>query len=144
MSFEVSSGAFKMPLLSHQTLWISPCPPLELSGSGFVMPRLTQGHHWLGKLFAELINHKGVAPSRGIYIGVLRGPGAYHCESSKWQKTTPSGARANVFSAFSQPEDRGFRLETTKLRWAKWTLRKWGRMEVFWYVPQDWMVFKEL
>ena len=39
-----------------------------------------------------------------------------HCQSSKLQKTAPSGAKAHVFSAFSQPEDRVFKMETGKLR----------------------------
>ena len=32
------------------------------------------------------------------------------------RQLAPSGTRANVFSAVSQPEDRGFRMETRKLR----------------------------
>ena len=40
----------------------------------------------------------------------------------------PSGASASVFSAVSQLEDSGFRLETRKLRRATWTLRKGGGM----------------
>ena len=40
------------------------------------------------------------------------------------RQLAPSGTRANVFSAVSQPEDRGFRMETRKLRRAMWTLRK--------------------
>ena len=48
------------------------------------------------------------------------------------QKTAPSGARASVFRAFSQPEDMGFRLETRTLRRATRTLRKGGGMEDIW------------
>ena len=52
------------------------------------------------------------------FKGMLREYGADQCESSKWQKTAPRGARASVFSAFSQSEDRDFKLETRKLRQA--------------------------
>jgi len=47
------------------------------------MSRLTQGHHWLGKRFADLIKHEGVSPWGGVYIAVLRGSGADHWEASK-------------------------------------------------------------
>ena len=45
---------------------------------------------------------------------VTKVSGADHYESSKWQKTAPSGARARVFRAFSQPEVGDFILETRK------------------------------
>ena len=58
-------------------------PPLEVSGWGFVMSRLTQGRHWLGKRLADLIKHEGVSTWGGVYTGVLRGSGADHWEASK-------------------------------------------------------------
>ena len=62
-----------MPHFSQQIIWIAPHPPLDMSGWGFVMSRLTQGHHWLGKRLADLIKHEGEAPWGRVYIGVLRG-----------------------------------------------------------------------
>ena len=47
------------------------------------MSRLTQGRHWLGKGFADLIKHEGVSPWGAVYIGVLRGSGAAQWEASK-------------------------------------------------------------
>ena len=68
LSLGGSLGALKMPHFSHQNIWVALHPPLEVSGWGFVMSRLTQGHYWLGKWFADLIKHKGVAPWGGVYI----------------------------------------------------------------------------
>ena len=62
-----------MPHFSQQIIWIAPHPPLDMSGWGFVMSRLTQGHHWLGKRLADLIKHEGEALWGRVYIGVLRG-----------------------------------------------------------------------
>ena len=62
-----------MPHFSQQIIWIAPHPPLDMSGWGFVMSRLTQGLHCLGKRLADLIKHEGEAPWGRVYIGVLRG-----------------------------------------------------------------------
>ena len=53
---------------------------------------------------------------------VTKVSGADHYETSKWQKTAPSGARARVFRAFSQPEEGNFRLENRKMKQATGTL----------------------
>ena len=62
-----------MPHFSQQIISIAPHPPLDMSGWGFVMSRLTQGLHCLGKRLADLIKHEGEAPWGRVYIGVLRG-----------------------------------------------------------------------
>ena len=54
---------------SHQNIWVAPHPLLEVSGWGFVMSRLTLGHHWLEKWLADLIKHMGVAPGEGYIWG---------------------------------------------------------------------------
>ena len=47
--------ALKMPSLSHQIIWVVLHPPLEVSGWGFLMSRLLEGCHWLGRLLLDLI-----------------------------------------------------------------------------------------
>ena len=73
-----------------------------------------------------------MAAWEGAYIQVLRVIGTDYCESPKWQKTAPIGARTKVFRAFSQPEDGHFRLEVRKMRQNIPTLKKGGGVRVFW------------
>ena len=110
VSLEASLGELQMPHFSHQNIWIAPHPPLEVSGWGFVMSRLTQGHHWLRKRLADLIKHEGVSPWGGVYIGVLRGSGTDHWEASKWL-SGPHSSR--VVRKYLPPLTQGKRMETS-------------------------------
>ena len=82
--FEVTSGAYKWLFYptNHVSFLLS---PLDVSEWGRVMWRLSQGHHWLGKWLADIIKPEDVAACGGVYIGMLSGYGADHCQSA-WVK----------------------------------------------------------
>ena len=81
------------------------------------MSRHTLGHHWLGKRHADLTKHKGVAPWEVVYIYMgAQGLWSRPLPVFKMAKDSAKWSKASIFSTFSQPEDRCFRLETRKLR----------------------------
>ena len=125
MSLESFSEVLKIPHFSHKIIWIAPHPPLEGSRWSFVMSRLTQTHHCLGKWLADLIEHKDAPPEEG-YIWRSQGFWIRPLSVFKMMKVAgkPQGSTAVMEQLTSYIQE-----ENMKTSWQLWSK---GSAKVSW------------